>query len=175
MITEILSEENISLHKEYVRQQRLKYSILESDLPCLKGAKVNDLFHIRLDKKDREKALELLSEAVLHDIFFDSFCEEENRRCEIVSAIYGSESAFLHELYKRSKELKYGFLAVDGAARIYAVSECQKAFRYGEPRLAVDLCEHAYFFDYGFDRERYIITCLSHLNLKKITTENREV
>ena len=60
MISEILSEENISLHKEYVRQMRLRYSILESDLPRLKGASVSDLPRLRLDKRDLCDALDLL-------------------------------------------------------------------------------------------------------------------
>ena len=35
-------------------------------------------------------------------------------------------------------------------------------------RLAVDLCEHAYFYDYGFDKKSYLKAALSSLDLSKI-------
>ena len=168
MLTEFLSEEAISLHKEYLRKLRLKYSILESELPQLRGASVRDLYRLKLDKRDREGALALLPEIVLHDVFFFSFSEERYTRSEAVASVYGSEAAFLNKLYRLAVSARTGFLTVGRGARPEVVLDYAEALRYGEPLLAVDLCEHAYLPDYGLDRERYLITCLSHLDLKKI-------
>lgn len=168
MISEILSEENISLHKEYVRQMRLRYSILESDLPRLKGASVSDLPRLRLDKRDLCDALDLLPEIVLHGIFFDSFTDKKYTRSEAVTSLYGSEANLLNELYRLSKGSRSGFLVVGRDCRASLVTDFADAFRQGDPALAVDLFEHAYFLDYGFDRDRYVLNCLSHLNLKKL-------
>ena len=38
-------------------------------------------------------------------------------------------------------------------------------FAIGEPVLAVDLCEHAYFDGYTFDKERYISSALATLSI----------
>ena len=37
-----------------------------------------------------------------------------------------------------------------------------------EPILAVDICEHVYFLDYGFDKERFLCRFLPYLSLSKI-------
>lgn len=170
MITDFLSEENITLHKEYIRQKRLKYSILESSLPSVRGASVGDLFRLKLDKRDRRDALLLLPEIVLHDVFFSSFSEERYVRSEPVSSIYGSEAKLLNELYRLSKDKSHGFLIIDSGGSASVVTDYATALRFSTPKLALDLCEHAYFLDYGFDKERYLVTALSYLNLKKITT-----
>ena len=167
-MTEILSEENISMHREYLRQMRLRYSILESDLPRLKGVSVGDLARLKLDKKDLRFALELLPEIVLHDIFFDSFTDRKYTSSEAVKSCYGSEANLLNELYRLSKGSCCGFLVVGRDCRASLVSDFVDAFKVGDPILAVDLFEHSYFLDYGFDRERYVLNCLSHLNLKKL-------
>ena len=170
MITEFLSEESISLHKEYVRQKRLKYSILESYLPELRGASVADLFRLRMGKKDRADALSLLPEIVLHDVFFSSFCEEKNPSSRAIAELYGSEASFLNVLYRLALKHPYGFIGIGRRASVCVFSGDAEALRYDAPLLAIDLCEHAYFPDYGFDRERYLVEALSHLDLKKITT-----
>ena len=169
MITEFLSEENIALHKEYVRQKRLKYSILQSSFPKLCDADVKELFGMRLSRRDRRDALALLPEIILHDVFFTSFCEEKYERSSLVASLYGSEAAYLNELYKLAKNSSVGFLIIGRGARFSAVTDYADALRYERPLLALDLCEHAYFLDYGFDRERYLVNALSQLDLKKIT------
>ena len=169
MLREFLSEENIALHKEYARQIRLKYSILEASLKELTGAGVKDLYRLKLDDRDRADALELLPQIILHDVFFSSFCECRYPRSVLVSSVYGSESAFLNRLYKAAEGAQFGFLIIGRGASYSVVTDYKRALRYDEPLLAVDLCEHAYFLDYGFDRERYLVSALSHLDLKKIT------
>ena len=170
MITDFLSEESVALHKEYLRQKRLKYSILESCIPRLHGASVSDLFKLKLDKRDRADALELLPEIVLHDLYFSSFSEEKYPASPLVRELYGSEASFLSELYGLAKNRQFGFLAVYGASNAKVVTDYADALRYHTPTLAVDLCEHAYFTDYGFDGERYLVAALSYLDLTKLTT-----
>lgn len=169
MLREFLSEENISLHREYVRQKRLKYSILETAERELRDAKVKDLYRMKLDRRDRADALDLLPEIILHDVFFSSFCEEKYPTSALVSSVYGSEAAFLNRLYKAALGSLFGFLIIGRGASYSVSTDYKKALRYDEPLLALDLCEHAYFLDYGFDRDRYLVSALSHLDLKKIT------
>ena len=168
MPTEFLSEENIALHKEYVRQMRLKYSILESSIPALHGADVLEISRLRLTRRDREDATALLSDIALHDIFFSSFAKEKYARSERISREFGSEAAFLNSLFVLCKNSACGFLTVDKNSRAKVVLDPRDAFCNGSPMLAIDLFEHAYFLDYGFDRERYLVLCLSYLDLSKL-------
>jgi UDP-N-acetylglucosamine--N-acetylmuramyl-(pentapeptide) pyrophosphoryl-undecaprenol N-acetylglucosamine transferase len=70
---EFLSEENIDLHREYVRQKKLKYSIIEGSVPEFKGAEVKDIYRMKISARDKTDAIDLLSEITAHDIFFSSF------------------------------------------------------------------------------------------------------
>ena len=170
MLTEFLSDGAIALHREYIRQKRLKYSIIESYLPRIKGAGVKDILRLGLTRRDRADVLALLPEITLHEIYFASFSDTRYVRSEAVSHIFGSEAAYLNHLFALTKNYDRGFLTVsrDGTASV--VTDPFDAFVRGEPILAVDLCEHAYFLDYGFDKERYLISCLSYLDLTKITS-----
>ena len=170
MITEFLSEESIALHKEYVRQKRLKYSIIESYLPAIKGAMVSDIPRLGLSKRDRTDVLELLPEIALHEIYFASFSDTRYVRSEAVSRTFGSEAAYLNRLFSLAKNSDRGFLTVGRGGVASVVTNLTDAFINGYPVLAVDLCEHAYFLDYGFDKERYLVSCLSYLDLTKITS-----
>lgn len=168
MITDFLSDENIALHKEYLRQMRLKYSILESSIPALCGAGVGGVMRLRLERRDRDDALSLLPGIVLHEIFFTSFSAVLYPRSSVLAKKYGSEATFLNELYRLSINAAYGFLVVDRGGGASVVTDYLGAFRYADPVLALDLCEHAYFLDYGFDRERYLVSALSYFDLTKI-------
>ena len=167
-MTEFLSEENIAMHKEYIRQKHLKYSIIESYLPTIRGLGVRDILSLRLDKRDRGDILALLPEIVLHNIYFSSFAEKRNSRSDILVDMYGSEAAYLNRLYRLAESATQGFLVIEDARNASVITDYKQAFFRTEPILSVDLCEHAYFPDYGFDRDMYIISCLSYLDLSKI-------
>lgn len=169
-MTEIFSEENLDLHREYVRKLRLRYSILESFLPQLSGASPTDIFKLRLAKSDRYDALRLLSEIALHEIFFSSFCDRAHIRSDVLISRYGSEAACFDVLYRLSRDATHGFLVIFENGDATVVTEYPGVFRRSPPVLAIDLCEHAYFLDYTFDRERYILACLSRLNTGRIKT-----
>lgn len=168
---EFLSEENIALHTEYIRQKRLKYSIIEGSIPVLSGADVRDIYRLKISARDRKDAVVLLSEIRLHDIFFSSFCHSQYSHSASVSKAFGSEAELLNRIYRKCMGASHGFVLV------YVIGdkiELTSTFDYGnvlrsiDPILAIDICEHAYFMDYGFDKERYLLTSLPYLDLSRI-------
>ena len=51
-MTEFLSEENIALHKEYLRELSLKYSILEKSIEGIKGIRMSKIPMARCSRDD---------------------------------------------------------------------------------------------------------------------------
>jgi superoxide dismutase len=167
-----LSEESIALHKEYVRLQRLKYSIIESAVPMLKDADVMDVYRMKMTSRDRRDALDLLSEIKLHELFFSSFSDRIYPRSPLVGSAYGSEADFLNFIYKRALALPHGFVLVylvGDRIELREVIAPLDAFSSHTPTLALDVCEHVYFTDYGFDKERYLSLALPYLDLARLS------
>ena len=68
--------------------------------------------------------------------------------------------------------LNYGFVCVylkGGGVVLKGLYDCEQLSHLGTPILAVDVCEHTYFMDYGFDKQRYLIQSLPYLNLAKLS------
>lgn len=175
ILNRFLSEENIALHLEYVRDKRLKYSIIESSFPMLSGKSVHDVFRMKLNPRDKLDAVDLLSEIKLHDIFFSSFSKTQYPRCREIEEKYGSEAEFLNSLYRLASSRAHGFALVylhGTRIEIDATSDYPSAFRIGQPVLAIDICEHSYFMDYGFDKERYLISMLPYLDITKLSANS---
>ena len=171
-MNEFLSEENIALHCEYLRNKRLKYSILEGSIPALKGANVRDVLRMRLKQYDRRDALVLLPEIKVHELFFSSFSSARFPHSDLVCDGWGNEAAFLNEIFSVGMALRCGFVCIYfSGSRIIVrgFDDCLDVFEFGEPQLAIDVFEHAYFMDYGFDKERYLISALPYLDITKIT------
>ena len=171
-MNEFLSEENIALHREYLRNKRLKYSILEGSIPALKGANVRDVLRMRLKQYDRRDALVLLPEIKVHELFFSSFSSARFPHSDLVCDGWGNEAAFLNEIFRVGMTLGCGFVCIyfSGARiTVRGFVNCLDVFKFGEPLLALDVFEHAYFMDYGFDKERYLISALPYLDITKIT------
>ncbi len=170
-MNEFLSDENITLHREYIRTKKLKYSILESSISKLSGADVKDVFRMKLDLRDKQDALVLLTEISLHDIYFSSFTKIRFSHSSLVAEKYGSDEAFLNDVFRLCMSMKYGFGCVflfGDKIVVRGFENFEDVFRFGVPRLAIDICEHAYFLDYGFDKERYLICALSYLDTTKL-------
>ena len=167
-----LSDESIALHSDYVRIKRLKYSIIESSVPRLKGAKIKDIYRMRIAPYDKRDALDLLSEIALHELFFASFSKAPYPASQTVRSAYGSEANFLNTIYKMATSLPYGFILVyslQGRVEIRECTDFKSAYYRSEPVLALDVCEHVYFSDYGFDKERYLSESLPYLDLTRLT------
>ena len=166
-----LSENNVLSHKEFLKELKLKLSVLEKSYSRLSGVKISELDSLRLSAEVRREALTLKSEILLHELYFDSF-SEKFYSCEAARLAFGSEASFLYEMEEAAKAQSVGFLL------IYIDSKGRLSFSIGEdlsrilaratPLLALDLWEHAYFTDYGFDRKKYLKAALLHLNLNKI-------
>jgi len=163
-----LDEDSIRIHKESVENLGLRYSILEKSIEEIKGKKVRELLKMRLSERDRQDVLDLLPEIVLHKLYFSSFSEKEQETSVNVRSQYGSEAAFLNALYKEGINLRDGFLVIyknRGKIEYAASSDYKVLFVKAEPIIALDLCEHAYFLDYGFRKKDYLFNSLSHLRL----------
>ena len=167
-----LSERNLSLHKEYLRNLERKYSIFEKSYPSLVGKGLRGVARAKVERGEREEAFLLRAEIEAHRLFFSSFSDCSGR-CEAVCKKYGSEASFLYELMRASSE-REGFLLVfrgERGVEYYAGREYGKIFMRYNPLLAIDLCEHSYFLDYLFDKRTYMKNALSRLNLAKITKD----
>ena len=165
-----LSAENIALHKEYLKTLRLRYSVLTKSAPVLSGLDLTDIYRRLTRSPLKDDALERLSEIRAHEIFFDSF-SKKRVSCKSLRRQFGSEESFLYELIKAAKSARSGFLFVysGSTVRYELVGDGEYRFTKAFPVLAVDICEHAYFRDYGFDRVRYIESAISCLDLGKIS------
>ena len=169
-----LSEENIASHREYVRVKKLKYSIIESYLPQLSGKGMWDIYRMKIGADDKRDAINLLSEITFHDVFFTSFSSSYYPRSLAIERLYGSEANFLNLIYRRCMSQAYGFVLLykhRERITVESVLEYSKILNLNTPTLALDVCEHAYFMDYGFDKERYLASMLPYLNLSKLSDD----
>lgn len=170
-MTEFLSDEAIASHKEYLRQLRLKYAILEDGIKTIKNKDYEEITRQKLNYKDKLEVLSQLSEITLHRIFFDSFCDREYAPCELARLSFGSEAVLLNRIYSECMALPYGFVGVfleRGQPVVLGDTDRVKLLSRAIPRLAVDVCEHTYFLDYGFDKERFLIRALPYLDLNRL-------
>ena len=163
-----LSERNIELHCEYLENLRLKMSIFAKSGLDVVGKSLRELSRMRLGT-DREELLSLARDVYYHGLYFESFGKGGSRAAER-GRRYSSEAGFLYELERAAMHSDGGFLLVyqDGEGAIIGHSSEPPSRRAGEPRLALDLAEHAYFLDYGFDKLSYVRAALARLELSKI-------
>lgn len=163
-----LSEECIDLHKEYLNQKKIRYSVFEICYPELKNRAFYDLYKLRLCD-EKEKIIRLKGDIILHDSYFSSF-KERYERCENIRNQYKTEAAFLYEFYNLAIENEgFAIIYIDkGKIKFCAGEEVYRVLERTLPVLSLDLCEHAYFEDYHFCKEKYLENAISYLNLVKI-------
>lgn len=166
-----LSLDNIMLHLSFLERLKLKYSILEKSCETLAGKNCHELFKLRIPLEVKDEAVTLRSEIEAHELYFSSFSKNASV-CKEIRAYYSSEEAFLYEVLVSAMNSKADFLFVSpdhrGKPTVFTdvtyADICQK----NTPCLAVDLCEHSYFLDYGFEREEYLRRAVGHLALSKL-------
>ena len=161
-----LTEENIMIHKEYMRTLRLRHSILEKSVPQIKGKSVFEIEKMRLNSSIKDDALPNLREYLAHEIYFNSF-ENARHSSPAVKDYYSSYEAFLYEIYLVAMNESCGFVFVfiDERGRpIICHNNANKRVKF-MPKIAIDISEHAYFLDYRFDKERYLRSALANLNI----------
>lgn len=159
----ILSEQTLGLHKNFLMDRRLKYSVLKKSIPELSEKSIKEILRMRI--KEKEEIEDLYSDILYHEVYFSSF-GREYQSSKAVKKRFRTEPSFLYELYEAVKNEKNGFLLiyVSSGCVNYTVASKNRFLKH-EPVLALDLCEHAYFLDYGFDRENYLKNSLALLNL----------
>ena len=168
-----LTDENISIHKEYMKTLRLRHSIIEKSDPELKGKSIYEIEKMRLKKNDRELILSNLSEYLAHDLYFKSFTILPSKS-KLIKKYWSSDDAFLYDLFIEGMKMRDGFVFVciedRGAPKIQL---CPSGIMpKHSPKLAIDVSEHAYFLDYKFEKEKYLKNALSHLDLSLLTSNN---
>ncbi|MBQ2793105.1 MAG: hypothetical protein IJF05_00215 [Clostridia bacterium] len=168
-ITRILSEEAIKRHREYARNLRLKYSILQKSETIFNSLNIRDIPWQKLKPDLAGEAFSLLSELSLHECFFASFSEKELLPLPPSVREYESAAELLNHLYRLAyTDNDGGFLVVYKSRGKTVVGRIFPPYRElltFTPLLAIDLYEHTYFSDYGFERGGYLVAALSHLNL----------
>ena len=176
----VISETNRRMHQDHLHTLKLRLSIFEKSYPETKGKGIGELGRIKLPYGERERLRCLLSDIYAHELFFSSLSDKP-KRCEKVRGKYGSEASFLYSVLSDSIDVDGGFILIyikrDGGIGVYAGRDLVSVFSKYDVRLAVDLCEHAYFYDYGFDKKSYLRAALSSLDLSKIenTVEKKEI
>lgn len=167
-MSEIFSDVQIGIHREYLEKLRLKYSILKKSGIGINSDNIRDIARQKIDPSLKKEALELLAEISAHELFFSSLGKIRQPESALIRKYYPSCAAFLNYLFRLGADTKYGFLGVEirsGKPVGYTSENSLDAILTHKPVLLVDMYEHAYFLDYGFDRERYLISCLSYLSL----------
>ena len=163
-----LSEGNIKRHLEHLREKRLCYSILEKSMPQLRDLTMNEIIRLNIDREVKEEALSLLWYIKSHECFFDSF--SENHPVGNISRL--SAEKLLYEVYTEAMRRDHGFLFVSldkqGIPRLTFSMGNDGSFIKYEPILALDLYEHTYFFDYGFDKKRFLQNAIKYLNISSL-------
>lgn len=172
-----LSERADAMHREYERKTELRYSIMEKSIPKLNGIKSQDIKEItrqRLNKRDASDALRLLGEILAHRLYFSSFQPFAEPVMTIGALDRKALAGLKNSLYRRAMSQQYGYVCISHRRSILTVdgsSTGAELFLRGEPLLLLDVCEHAYFLDYGFDRESYVLAAISHLDLSRLSSE----
>ena len=162
----VLSEESINLHKEHLKNMKLKYSVLEKSIPEISGKGIREISRIKI--REREEILSLLRDIKAHELYFNSY-GREFQSSGTVRGKFRTEASFLYELYDAARGAKGDFLFVSLSRGevCYEVSS-EASFLKTEPLLSIDLCEHAYFLDFGFRKEAYLEKIISRLNLNTL-------
>ncbi len=146
-----LSEENLSLHREYLSSLRLKRKMADS--------------------RAAQKCIE--AEIRSHELYFLSF-RKERVRSECIRKGYGSESRFCFLLKEYAEASASDFLYIFLLKHPPFVGFSKDVRFLARAVLAIDLCEHAYFLDYGFDFSAYLLAAIGHLDLSRTDSEGEE-
>ena len=163
-----LSEGNIKRHLEHLREKRLCYSILEKSVSELRNRTINEITRLNIDRAVKDDAIAILWYIKSHECFFDSFTN--NQFTGKFSRL--SAEKLLYEVYTEAMEKEHGFLFISldkqGIPRITFSDRNDGSFIKYEPILALDLYEHTYFLDYGFDKRRFLQNAIKYLNISSL-------
>ena len=162
-------DEHYKLYKGYVDKVN---EITEKLKPPENGAKdANAIYSLYRGLKESESFA--LNGCILHELYFENIGGAEQHPCEktnkLINMQFGTLQAFLDNLTACCK-----------AARgwcVFCYEHRTSSFRnilldahnvgnitLGYPLLAVDMYEHAYFYDYQTDKGKYIEALINNIN-----------
>ena len=169
-INKFISEEAVELHKNYLKNLKLEYSIYEKSYPEIKTMSIPAIKSARY-LRYKDEIIRLKVNLECHNLFFSSF-GKEFQSSQVIKKAYGSETAFLYDICNEAKQWENGGFLIIGLSgrRIfkYVGRNLEDIFIKATPILSIDLCEHSYFLDYGFNKNAYLENAIKYLNLNKI-------
>lgn len=169
-IDKFISEEAIGLHKNYLENLKLEYSIYEKSAPEIKNMSISAIKRAR-KLRYKDEILSLRVNLECHNLFFSSF-GNEFQSSQAIKKAYGTEASFLYDMCNEARQWETsGFLIIglsNGRIFKYVGQDLEDIFIKATPILAIDLCEHSYFLDYGFNKNAYLENAMKYLNLNKI-------
>jgi len=167
----VLSERTLLIHKEYLKSLKLQLSVYEASYPFIKGKRLCELSRLlpRLPRWEREGFLSLKADALCHELYFSSF-GMPYQVSQAVKRDFGSEASFLYELvsYCDARNEKFVIVYREREKIKLCGGGYNELMKLEKPLFAIDLCEHSYFLDYGFDRKGYLTNLVSYINIGKI-------
>jgi len=167
-LCEFISETSLKEHEEYLAMLKCKASVYKkSGIDVFSGAHIN--IRPSCTDAERKKIVRLAEEIVFHDVYFSSFGKTFAPSFKVRES-FGSENNFAYEITRFAEDLSDGFICIytDKVGRV-GFSHSSRLPKGVNLRLAIDLCEHAYFRDYGFKRERYLRAALEHLDFGRLS------
>ncbi len=148
-----------------------KISVIEKSYPALFGKSPEMLLKMHLPRECEREVRELAIDYISHKTYFSSFADND-RPCPAVKKYYSSENALLYEILELAKGSREGFIyifsSVNSKPVIIHSEKCRDAFIKHSPKLALDICEHAYFSDYGFQRDLYLRNAVARIDIAKL-------
>ena len=168
-----LSRDNILKHKEYSDTLLCKHSVMEKSIPKITGATPAQIYRMRLSYETKIEVLKNLINHLSHITYFNSFSKNDSF-CPEIKRQFLSENDFCYRALEYAKGIDYGFMYVfkDKKGKISFASSCNAlAYISFIPVLAVDVCEHAYFCDYGYEKTEYLKSAIARLNISKLVSE----
>ena len=175
VFSRFISTETERIHREHLKTLKHRYSILVKSVSALNGVDAQTIERVRLAPDVRRDACMLLSDIRLHELYFTSFTELAPPSPTVRSA-YGSESAFLYEIFEAARHAEGKFLCIGCTRRgisIFTADKYTSPSLLSDAVLALDTAEHSYFLDYGFDIEAYVRRALPYLNLGNILLDKK--
>ena len=166
-----LTEENIMLHKNHLKHLKAIYSISEKSIDQIKGKGIREIKALNLRRGLKEELCLKLMDIRSHELYFSSF-GGEGCDLRLIKKYYSSPEAFRYEILELARSHSTGFIYVGlkhGVPVAVSSEESYGLFTSFDPLLAIDICEHAYFLDYRFEREKYLAAAVNNLNLNKLT------
>lgn len=164
-----LSEIGLARHKEYVEALRRRLQFLYASYEGLRNIDTKRLSRARgRNCEAAREALAIRGEILLHEVYFSSFSKREYPSSEAARVCFGSTLTLLNELKTLALKKSVSFVGVyesPGGYKLFSIREPFEIFTVGKPILVIDLEEHAYFLEFGFNKEAYIGRALAYLDL----------